>query len=176
MAASTTRLALISVTDKTGVLDFAKGLAQLSFKILSTGGTAKLLRDAGISVTEVAEWTKSPEILGGRVKTLHPMIHGGILADRTAASHLADMERMGWPGIDVVVVNLYDFAGEAQSKKLTLKGVQAVLYKMDFYNRTSGYIAYDTFGDLTFFDSEPSFGGSYVTRDMILYYIWELEK
>ena len=120
MAASTTRLALISVTDKTGVLDFAKGLAQLSFKILSTGGTAKLLRDAGISVTEVAEWTKSPEILGGRVKTLHPMIHGGILADRTAASHLADMERMGWPGIDVVVVNLYDFAGEAQSKKLTL--------------------------------------------------------
>lgn len=65
---------------------------------------------------------------------------------------------------------------ETQSKKLTLKGVQAVLYKMDFYNRTSGYIAHDSFGDLTFFDSEPSFGGSYVTRDMILYYIWELEK
>jgi phosphoribosylaminoimidazolecarboxamide formyltransferase / IMP cyclohydrolase len=120
MATNTTKIALISVTDKTGVLDFAKGLTKLSFKILSTGGTAKLLRDAGISVTEVADWTKSPEILGGRVKTLHPMIHGGILADRTAASHIADMERMDWPGIDVVAVNLYDFAGEAQSKKLTL--------------------------------------------------------
>ncbi len=120
MASNPTKIALISVTNKNGVIDFAKGLAKLSFKILSTGGTAKLLRDAGISVTEVADWTKSPEVLGGRVKTLHPMIHGGILADRTVASHINDMERMGWTGIDVVAVNLYDFAGEAQSKNLIL--------------------------------------------------------
>ena len=120
MAKNTTPTALISVTDKTGVIDFAKGLADLSFRILSTGGTAKLLRDAGITVTEVADVTQSPEVLGGRVKTLHPMIHGGILADRSNESHMNDMARMDWSGIDIVAVNLYDFAGEAKSKNLTL--------------------------------------------------------
>jgi phosphoribosylaminoimidazolecarboxamide formyltransferase / IMP cyclohydrolase len=121
MSTSHSRIALISVTNKNGVIEFARGLKELSFTILSTGGTAKILRDEGISVTEVSDWTKSPEVLGGRVKTLHPMIHGGILADLTIPSHMADMTRMDWPKIDLVVVNLYDFAGEAKLKNLSLE-------------------------------------------------------
>ena len=114
-------VALISVTNKTGLTEFAKGLAALDFKILSTGGTAKLLREAGIHVTEVADFTNSPEVLGGRVKTLHPMIHGGILADRENASHQNDMARMQWQDVDMVVANLYDFATEAKQKNLPLE-------------------------------------------------------
>jgi phosphoribosylaminoimidazolecarboxamide formyltransferase/IMP cyclohydrolase len=120
MTRGASRVALVSVTDKTGVIEFARGLAQLSFKILSTGGTAKLLREAEIDVTDVADVTKSPEILGGRVKTLHPVIHGGILADRHNPAHNGDLSRLGIDGIDVVVVNLYDFAKDAREKNLPL--------------------------------------------------------
>ena len=101
--------ALVSVSDKSGILEFAKGLKELGYEILSTGGTAKTLRDAGIAVTDVAAYTGSPEILDGRVKTLHPKIHGGLLGRRRDPKHVAEMERHGIGPIDVVVVNLYSF-------------------------------------------------------------------
>src|SRR5438445_11908410 len=102
-------LALISVSDKTGVVEMAKGLSALGAEILSTGGTAKALREAGVSVTEVAAYTGSPEILDGRVKTLHPKIHGGLLGRRNVPKHVAEMQQHGIGPIDVVVVNLYPF-------------------------------------------------------------------
>jgi phosphoribosylaminoimidazolecarboxamide formyltransferase/IMP cyclohydrolase len=101
--------ALISVSDKRGAVDFARGLAQLGVKILSTGGTAKLLRDAGLDVTDVSDYTGFPEMLDGRVKTLHPKVHGGILGRRDSPEHLAVMDQHGIPMIDLVVVNLYPF-------------------------------------------------------------------
>ena len=84
--------ALISVSDKTGVVEMAKGLAALGAEILSTGGTAKALRDAGVAVTDVAAYTGSPEILDGRVKTLHPKIHGGLLGRRGVPDHVKQMQ------------------------------------------------------------------------------------
>jgi phosphoribosylaminoimidazolecarboxamide formyltransferase / IMP cyclohydrolase len=104
-------LALLSVSNKTGLIDFAKQLVErFSFDIISSGGTAAALKEAGIAVTKVAEYTGAPEILGGRVKTLHPKIHGGILARKDLASDLADLEAQGIRGIDLVVVNLYPFS------------------------------------------------------------------
>src|SRR5512139_59063 len=100
--------AILSVHDKTGVVDFAKGLAALKWTLLASGGTAKLLRDNHIPVTEVADYTKSPEILGGRVKTLHPAIHGGLLARPTDEDHQQLLD-LGWDYIDLVAVNLYPF-------------------------------------------------------------------
>ena len=101
--------ALISVSDKTGLEAFASALARLGVAILSTGGTARALRDAGIAVTDVSDHTGFPEIMGGRVKTLHPAIHGGILARRDDADHRAAMDAHGIAGIDLVAVNLYPF-------------------------------------------------------------------
>ena len=104
------RLALISVTDKTGIVDFARQLTEeFDFEIISSGGTAKTLQAAGIPVIKVGEYTGSPEILGGRVKTLHPRIHGGILARRDWQSDLAEMEANQIRPFDLVVVNLYPF-------------------------------------------------------------------
>jgi phosphoribosylaminoimidazolecarboxamide formyltransferase / IMP cyclohydrolase len=101
--------ALISVSDKTGVVDMAKGLSALGAEILSTGGTAKTLREAGVTVTDVAAYTGSPEILDGRVKTLHPKIHGGLLGRRSIPAHVEEMKEHHIGPIDVVVVNLYPF-------------------------------------------------------------------
>jgi phosphoribosylaminoimidazolecarboxamide formyltransferase / IMP cyclohydrolase len=101
--------ALISVSDKTGVVEMAKGLEALGAEILSTGGTAKALRDAGVHVTDVADYTGSPEILDGRVKTLHPKIHGGLLGRRSVKAHVEQMNQHGIGPIDVVIVNLYPF-------------------------------------------------------------------
>jgi phosphoribosylaminoimidazolecarboxamide formyltransferase/IMP cyclohydrolase len=103
------RRALISVSDKTGVADFAKGLAALGVEILSTGGTATALREAGIDVTDVSEFTGQEEILGGRVKTLHPRLHAALLARRGDPGHMATLEREGIEPIDLVCVNLYPF-------------------------------------------------------------------
>jgi phosphoribosylaminoimidazolecarboxamide formyltransferase / IMP cyclohydrolase len=100
--------AILSVQNKTGLVDFAKGLVDLGWTLLASGGTAKLLRENGLSVTEVADYTKSPEILGGRVKTLHPAVHGGLLARPTAADHKQLLD-LGWDYIDLVAVNLYPF-------------------------------------------------------------------
>ena len=107
---NTIKRALISVSDKTGLLDFAKFLAGRGVQILSTGGTAKALRDAGIAVTDVSEHTGSPEIMDGRVKTLHPKIHGGILAVRDDAAHLKAMADHAISPIDLVIINLYPFS------------------------------------------------------------------
>jgi phosphoribosylaminoimidazolecarboxamide formyltransferase/IMP cyclohydrolase len=101
--------ALISVSDKTGVVEFARSLSAMDVRILSTGGTAKLLAENGIAVTEVADYTGFPEMLDGRVKTLHPKVHGGILARRDFPEHVAALESHGIPTIDMVVVNLYPF-------------------------------------------------------------------
>jgi phosphoribosylaminoimidazolecarboxamide formyltransferase/IMP cyclohydrolase len=103
------RRAVISVHDKTGVVDLGRRLAALGVEILSTGGTASLLRKEGVPVREVAEVTGFPEMLDGRVKTLHPKIHGGILARRDVPAHLAALEQHGIPPIDLVVVALYPF-------------------------------------------------------------------
>src|SRR6201991_4415325 len=99
----------ISVSDKTGIADFAKGLAALGVELLSTGGTAAALREAGLEVTDVAEFTGQPEILDGRVKTLHPRLHAALLARRGDPEHMATLEREGIAPIDVVCVNLYPF-------------------------------------------------------------------
>ncbi len=103
------KTALISVSDKTGIANLAKGLAKFDIKILSTGGTAKLLKESGINVTEVSEYTGFPEIMDGRVKTLHPKIHGGLLAVRDNKSHMKQIGDLGIGTIDLVVVNLYPF-------------------------------------------------------------------
>ena len=100
--------AILSVHNKTGLVEFAQGLASLGWTLLASGGTAKLLRDNNIPVTEVADYTKSPEILGGRVKTLHPAIHGGLLARPTDEDHQQLLD-LGWDYIDLVAVNLYPF-------------------------------------------------------------------
>jgi len=100
--------AILSAHDKTGIVEFAKSLAGLGWTLLASGGTAILLRDNGLTVTEVAEYTNSPEILGGRVKTLHPAIHGGLLARPTDDDHKQLLD-LGWDYIDLVAVNLYPF-------------------------------------------------------------------
>src|SRR6187431_3218424 len=101
--------ALLSVSDKTGVLAFAQALHALGVRLISTGGTAKLLADSGLPVTEVAELTGFPEMLDGRVKTLHPKVHGGLLARRDDPAHLRALDEQGISAIDVLAVNLYAF-------------------------------------------------------------------
>lgn len=113
--------ALISVSDKTGVLEFAGALSALGVNILSTGGTAKLLADNGIKVTEVADYTGFPEMLDGRVKTLHPKVHGGILARRDFPEHVAALQQHGIPTIDLVVVNLYPFQQTIAKEQCSLE-------------------------------------------------------
>jgi phosphoribosylaminoimidazolecarboxamide formyltransferase/IMP cyclohydrolase len=102
------RRALVSVSDKAGVVEFARALHKHGVVVLSTGGTARELRAAGVPVTDVSEYTGSPEIMDGRVKTLHPRVHGGILMRDLPADH-ADLERIGGAPIDLVAVNLYPF-------------------------------------------------------------------
>src|SRR5947209_6672311 len=109
MTLRTIRRALISVSDKTGLAEFAVALAQHDVALISTGGTAKALRNAGLTVTEVADVTGFPEIMDGRVKTLHPAIHGGLLAERDKAEHAGALQKHGIEGIDLLVCNLYPF-------------------------------------------------------------------
>ena len=104
-----TRRALLSVSRKDGIVELAKGLAARGFEVLSTGGTALELQEAGVPVTGVSQATGFPEILDGRVKTLHPKIHGSILARREKPDHLEALEKHAITPIDVVVVNLYPF-------------------------------------------------------------------
>jgi len=104
-----TKRALISVSDKSGVVDLARKLHELGFEILSTGGTKKALEEAGLPVTGISEVTGFPEILGGRVKTLHPKVHGGLLARLDLAEHQRDLRDNGILPIQIVCVNLYPF-------------------------------------------------------------------
>lgn len=114
--------ALLSVYDKTGLVDLAKGLVSLGWELISSGGTAKALADNGVAVLEVAELTGAPEMLDGRVKTLHPAIHGGILADRSNPSHVVDLEARGIAPIDLVVCNLYPFRAEPSIEMIDVGG------------------------------------------------------
>ena len=100
------RRALLSVSDKTGLIELGKALAERGIELLSTGGTARALRDAGLAVKDVSEITGFPEMMDGRVKTLHPMVHGGLLALRDNDTHVAAMEEHGIGAIDLLVVNL----------------------------------------------------------------------
>ena len=114
--------ALISVYDKTGVVDVAAALSELGWDIVSSGGTAATLRDAGIAVIPVEDVTASPEMLDGRVKTLHPHIHGGILADRSKPAHLASLEEYGITAIDLVICNLYPFRSDPSVELIDIGG------------------------------------------------------
>ena len=113
--------ALISVSDKTGILEFAKELHNSGIEILSTGGTAELLRKDGVPVIQVSDYTGFPEMMDGRIKTLHPMVHGGILARRDVPEHLQAMEEHGIRPIDLVVINLYPFEQTVAKKGSTLE-------------------------------------------------------
>jgi phosphoribosylaminoimidazolecarboxamide formyltransferase/IMP cyclohydrolase len=113
--------ALMSVTDKSGLLEFAQFLAKYQVEILSTGGTAKMLRDGGVKVVEVSDFTGFPEMLDGRVKTLHPKIHGGILGRRDLPGHLEQMAAQNILPIDLVVVNLYQFEKTVAKPGCTLE-------------------------------------------------------
>ncbi len=114
--------ALLSVYDKTGAVGLARGLADLGWELVSSGGTSAALAEAGIDHIEVADLTGAPEMLGGRVKTLHPTIHGGILADRSKPEHLADLERQGIGLIDLVVCNLYPFTSDPSIELIDVGG------------------------------------------------------
>src|ERR1043165_8811047 len=113
--------ALISLTDKTGIADFAHGLQEFGVEVVSTGGTAKLLRDSGLGVKDVAEVTGFPEMLDGRVKTLHPRVAGGILAMRSKPEHMRAIAEHGIPPIDLVCVSLYEFEKIAAKKDAPLE-------------------------------------------------------
>lgn len=115
------RQALISLSEKTGAVEFAQGLAALGVTLLSTGGTAKLLRDAGLTVREIGDYTGFPEMLDGRVKTLHPKVHGGILARRDLPEHMATIAQHDIPTIDLVCVNLYPFRETVAKPDVTLE-------------------------------------------------------
>jgi phosphoribosylaminoimidazolecarboxamide formyltransferase / IMP cyclohydrolase len=112
--------AILSVSDKTGVVELARALTAKGVEILSTGGTAKHLTDAGIAVTPISQWSGAPEILGGRVKTLTPKVFGAILHDRANAEHVADVTRLNIPAVDLVVVNLYPFESTVSKGGVTI--------------------------------------------------------
>ena len=111
--------AILSVHDKTGLIEFARGLAALGWELLASGGTARLLRENDLPVTDVADYTGSPEVLGGRVKTLHPAVHAGLLARPTAAD-AADLAANGWDYIDLAAVNLYPFEATIARPETTM--------------------------------------------------------
>ena len=113
--------AIISVTDKTGIVDLAKSLAGFQVEILSTGGTAKALREGGVVVTDISAYTGFPEMMDGRVKTLHPKVHGGLLGLRDNPEHVKVMAEHGIEGIDLVVVNLYQFEKTISRDGVTLE-------------------------------------------------------
>src|SRR6201996_6155844 len=115
------RRVLLSVTDKNGLIDFERGLTAQGAALISTGGTARLLRDAGVAVTDVSEVTKFPEMMDGRVKTLHPHIAAGILAMRGKAEHMSALAEHGIEAIDMVVVNLYRFEDVAAKEGASLE-------------------------------------------------------
>ena len=113
--------AIISLSDKTGILDFAKELQSFGVEILSTGGTAKTLREGGLQVTDISEYTGFPEMLDGRVKTLHPKVHGGLLGIRDNPAHAQKMKEHNIRPIDMVVINLYPFEATIAKPNCTLE-------------------------------------------------------
>ncbi len=120
--------ALLSVSDKTNLADFARGLVARGYELVSTGGTARALAEAGLTVTLVSKVTGFPEMMDGRVKTLHPGVHGGILARRDRSDDMQAIAGQGIEPIDVVVVNLYPFARAAADRRTT---VEALIEEID---------------------------------------------
>ncbi len=112
---------IISVTDKAGVVDFAGSLSKFGVQILSTGGTARALRDGGISVMDISQYTGFPEMLDGRIKTLHPKVHGGLLGMRDNPEHVSMMKEHGIENIDLLVVNLYQFEKTVAKEGVTIE-------------------------------------------------------
>lgn len=111
--------ALVSVSDKTGLVEFVRGLTKMGVEIISTGGTAKTLTEAGLNVIGISDVTHFPEMMDGRVKTLHPSVHGALLADRSKPEHMATIKEHGIVPIDLVVVNLYPFAATIAKPNVT---------------------------------------------------------
>ena len=116
-----TKRALLSVSDKTGIVEFARQLEELGYEVVSTGGTARTLQENGIAVTGISDVTGFPECLDGRVKTLHPAVHAGILAMRSNPEHMAQLEKLGITPIDVVAINLYPFKQTILKDGVTLE-------------------------------------------------------
>jgi len=152
---SSIRRVLLSVTDKNGLVEFARGLAGLGAELISTGGTAKLLRDAGLSVKDVSEVTGFPEMLDGRVKTIHPRVAGGILARREVAEHMAALAAHGIPTIDMIVVNLYDFAAAAAKADA---GIEELIENIDIGGPTMIRAAAKNFQDVAVVTSTADYG------------------
>jgi phosphoribosylaminoimidazolecarboxamide formyltransferase/IMP cyclohydrolase len=113
--------AIISVTDKSGIVDFAKSLSKFHVEILSTGGTARILREGGLRVMDISEYTGFPEMMDGRVKTLHPKVHGGLLGLRDNPEHMDMMKKHGIKPIDMIVVNLYQFEKTVAKEGVSLE-------------------------------------------------------
>ncbi|MBN1904871.1 MAG: IMP cyclohydrolase [Deltaproteobacteria bacterium] len=113
--------AIISVTDKTGIVEFARRLEEMGVEILSTGGTAKAIRECGVKVKDISEYTGFPEMLDGRVKTLHPKVHGGLLGVRSNPEHVKMMKAHGISNIDLIIVNLYQFEKTIAKEGVTLE-------------------------------------------------------
>lgn len=138
--------ALISLTDKSGIEGFASELSQLSIELLSTGGTAKKLRDAGLAVMDVSEFTGFPEMLDGRVKTLHPKVHGGILNQRENKKHQVQCAEHGLGNIDLIAVNLYEFEKTIADPECTLV---SAIENIDIGGPTMLRAAAKNFNDVT---------------------------
>ena len=119
--------ALLSVSDKTGIVEFARQLEELGYEVVSTGGTARTLQENGIAVTGISDVTGFPECLDGRVKALHPAVHAGILAMRSNPEHMAQLEKLGITPIDVVAINLYPFNANGN------RGIAAGLGNLQFW-------------------------------------------
>ncbi len=149
------RLALLSVSDKTGIVELARQLVEFQFEIISSGGTAKTLQEAGITVTKVSDYTGSPEILGGRVKTLHPRIHGGILARRDLVEDRTDLETNNIRPLDLVVVNLYPFEQTISQSNAT---IPEAIEKIDIGGPTLIRAAAKNFKYLTVLCSPEQYG------------------
>src|SRR5258708_2553540 len=149
---SSIQRAILSVTDKTGLVDFARRLSSLGIELISTGGTAKLLRDSGIAVKDISELTGFPEMLDGRVKTLHPKVHGGILHRREDPSHVAAVAQHGIAAIDMVVVNLYAFENTAPNPAVPF---EQLIENIDIGGPSMTPSPPNTFPDLALLTSPP---------------------
>jgi phosphoribosylaminoimidazolecarboxamide formyltransferase/IMP cyclohydrolase len=140
------KCAIISLTDKSGLKELGQGLKEFGVKMISTGGTAKALRDSGLSITEVSDYTGSPEMLGGRVKTLHPKVHGGILNIRSNPEHQATIKEHGIEDISLVICNLYEFEKTIAQADIT---PEQAIESIDIGGVTLIRAAYKCFHDVT---------------------------
>lgn len=153
--------AIISVTDKSGIVDLGQFLKSQNVEILSTGGTAKVLRDAGVDVVDVSVYTGSPEVMDGRLKTLHPKIEGGILGIRENAQHREDMDSLGIKPIDLVIVNLYAFEETVAKDGCTL---ESAIENIDIGGPTMLRAAAKNHQDVTVQPYNTTEGRNWITR------------